>query len=75
MINQLKQSLDELNKSLKIQDDMVLELVKKLPEDKRKHANQLIRKAKAGKLNINEVLNFAGKISKKDKEDIENAVK
>ncbi len=75
MIKQLKESLSQLTDTLKIQEDLVQDAIKKLPQNKQIQAKKLIQKAKANKLSIKDILNFTGRISKPDIKDIEDKIK
>lgn len=74
MLKQLRTGLREMDKAKAVQDQLVGELISKLPEDKRKEANLLLSKARKGKANINEIMNFAGNMRKEDKEDLKKSV-
>ena len=75
MLKQLEKSLIELEKTNKIQDQLMSTVISQLPKDKKHSLLLLFEKAKKGKIGINEILNFAGKIPDKDKKDIETILK
>ena len=75
MLKQLETSLIELNKAEKIQHQLMSTAISQLPKDKMQSAVSLFEKAKKGKLGINEIMSFAGKIPEKDKKDIETLLK
>ena len=75
MLTQLQNSLKELEKTKKIHEQVMNNMINKLPTDKKRSALSLLIKAKKGKVSINEILNFTGKISDKDKKDMEENIK
>lgn len=75
MLKQLESSIIELDKAEKIQEQLMSTAISHLPESKRHSALLLFEKAKTGKLGINEIMSFAGKIPDKDKKDIETILK
>lgn len=66
-LNQLSKSLIELEKARKIHAKVLNEAISKLPEDKRQSAKSLFQKAKKGKISIEEIMSFAGKIPNENK--------
>lgn len=74
MLKQLRTSLKQLEKAKKIQDKILGEQIAKLPEDKRKQANDLLNKARKGNINLGEMMAFTSGIRDIDKEEIEKSV-
>ncbi len=75
MLRQLKVSLKEVEKARKIQKTMLNNMIAQLPEDKRKQATKLFKLAEQGKhININEMMDFTGKMSTSDEEKIKGSV-
>lgn len=59
MIKRLRTALKQLDGVKKMQNEMAVDVISKLPEDKRNEANELLSKAKKGKLDPVELMNFA----------------
>lgn len=75
MLKQLRTSLKALDQAEKVQDKILNDLITKLPDDKRKLANDLISKARKGNVDISEMMAFTSGIRDIDKKDIKKAVK
>lgn len=75
MLKQLKTSLKALDTAKKAQYKMVGDLIGKLPDDKKKQANDLIKKARKGTVDMSELMAFAIDIRKADQEDLKKSVK
>ena len=73
MMKQLQTGLKELKKAQGIQEKLTNDLISNLPEDIRKEAIILLNKAKKGKANISEVMDFAKKNSKGNNADLNDA--
>ena len=75
MLKQLQGSLVELDKAKKIHNEFMTNMINQLPKDKKRSALLLLEKAKKGNVSIDELLSFTGKISEKDKKDMEKNIK
>lgn len=75
MLKTLRTSLKSLKEAQKIQDNLVNELVEYLPENKKKEAVALINKARKGKVDASEMMNFAKGVRDINKEEFEKNVK
>ena len=76
MLKQLYSSMKELHKARKIMDKVVDENIAQLPEEKRKQAINLIKKARQGKhIDLSEMMAFTKGIRSIDKDEIKKSVK
>lgn len=75
MLIQLKTSLVELDKAKKIQGQLLNQMINKLPGEKKRAALTLLNKAKKGRVSMDEILDFTGEISDKDKKEMETNLK
>ena len=75
MLKQLRTSLKALDQAEKVQDKILNDLITKLPDDKRKLANDLISRARKGNVDMSEMMAFTSGIRDIDKKDIKKSVK
>lgn len=75
MLKTLRTSLKSLEEAKKIQDNLVNELIEHLPDDKKKEAVALINKARKGKVDASQMMNFAKGVRDINKEEFEKKVK
>lgn len=75
MMQQLKGSVKQLEKSKKIVASALDDMIAQLPDDKKKQAIRLFKNAQKGQyVNPNEMMAFAGKMSATDEKQVKDAV-
>lgn len=75
MVKRLKDSLKSLKIAKEAQNQMANELIDQLPEDKKKEAVALISKAKKGKMDMGELMNFSQGVRDINKKEFDRVVK
>lgn len=74
ILKQLQPVLKQFEISKKALDQISVDLIRKLPSDKRAGANAIMRRARKGKVDVNEIINFAGNMRKEDEESLKKSV-
>lgn len=75
MLRQLRSSLKELDKVKKMHSKVLDDQIGKLPDDKKKQAIDLVKKARNGKLDLGEMMAFTSDLESANKQKINKSVK